>query len=75
MGKTFCKAKTQLGEFKITTLKNLLINNQAVTSMRSFTTTLAYPKYQPTVEPLLQYLIELDLVADFFVLYKSPICN
>ena len=75
MGKTSYKAKTQLGEFKITTLKNLLINNQAVISMRNFTTTLAYLKYQPTVKPLLQYLIELDLISDFFALYKSPICN
>ena len=34
MGKKFRKAKTSLGEFKVTTPKNPLINNQVVTSMR-----------------------------------------
>ena len=32
------------GEFEVTTLKNPLLNNQAVTSIRNLTTTLAYPK-------------------------------
>ena len=32
------------GEFKVTTPKNPLINNQAITSIRNLTTTLAYPK-------------------------------
>jgi len=44
MRKTSRKAKTSPGEFKVTTPKNLLINNQVVTSMRNLTTTLAYPK-------------------------------
>ena len=44
MGKISCKAKTPPDEFKVTTPKNPLINNQAVTSMRNLTTTLAYPK-------------------------------
>ena len=44
MGKTFHKAKSPLSEFKVTTSKNSLINNQAVTSMRNLTTTLAYPE-------------------------------
>ena len=44
MGKTFCKAKTPVGKFKVTTSKNPIINNQVVTSMRNLTTTLAYPK-------------------------------
>ena len=44
MGKTSHKAKTPPDEFKTTTLKNPLINNQAVTSMRNLTTTLSYPK-------------------------------
>ena len=44
MGKTFCKEKTQLSDFKAITSKNLLINNQIVTSMRNLTTTLAYFK-------------------------------
>ena len=43
MGKTFRKAKTPPSEFKVTTPKNPLINNQAVKSMRNLTTTLAYP--------------------------------
>ena len=45
MGKTSHKAKTPSGDFKITTTpKNPLINNQAVTSIKNLTTTLAYPK-------------------------------
>ena len=44
MEKTSRKAKAPLGDFKVTTLKNPLINNQMVTSMRNQTTTLAYPK-------------------------------
>jgi len=44
MGKTSRKAKTPSNEFKVTTLKNPLINNQAITSMRNLTTTLSYPK-------------------------------
>ena len=44
MGKTSRKEKTPLDDFKVTTPKNLLINNQAVTSIKSFTITLAYPK-------------------------------
>ena len=43
MGKTFCKAKTPPGEFKVTIPKNLLINNQAIISIRNLTITLAYP--------------------------------
>ena len=38
------KAKTPPSEFKVTTPKNLLINNQAVTSMRNLTTTPTYSK-------------------------------
>ena len=44
MGKTYCKAKTPPGEFKVITPKNLLINNQVVTSMRNLTITLTYSK-------------------------------
>jgi len=43
MGKTSRKAKTPLGEFKLITRKNPLMNNQAITSMKNPTTTLAYP--------------------------------
>ena len=42
--KTFCKAKTPTDEFKVTTSKNSLINNQAITSIRNLTTILIYPK-------------------------------
>ena len=48
MEKTF-KAKTPSGEFKVTTLKNLLLLKQAVTSKRNPNT-----QYQPIVEPLPQ---------------------
>ena len=44
MGKTSHKAKIPPGYFKVTTSKNSLINNQAITSIRNLTTTLAYPK-------------------------------
>ena len=44
MGKNVRKAKTPPGEFKVTTPKNPLINNQADKSMRNLTTTLAYLK-------------------------------
>ena len=44
MKKTSRKAKTPPGDFKITTPKNPLINNQAVTSIKNLTTILAYPK-------------------------------
>ena len=44
MGKTSRKAKTPLDEFKVTTPENLLINNQAITSIKNLTTTLAYPE-------------------------------
>ena len=77
MGKTSHKAKTPPGEFKVTTLKNLLINNQEVTSIKNLTN---YPwrilKYQLTVEPSFQYPIGLDLVVAFFpLLHKSLICD
>ena len=38
------KQKPPPSEFKVITLKNPLINNQAVKSMRNITTNLAYPK-------------------------------
>jgi len=44
MGKTSHRAKTPPNEFKVTILKNPLINNQAVTSIRNLATTLTYPK-------------------------------
>ena len=47
MRKISHKAKTPLGEFKIITPKNPLINNQAVTIIRNLTTILAYSKIPP----------------------------
>ena len=44
MEKTSRKAKTPSGDFKVTNSKNPQINNQAVTSIRNLTITLAYPK-------------------------------
>ena len=44
MGKTSRKGKTPPGEFNVTTPKNPLINNQAVTSIMNLTTTLDYLK-------------------------------
>ena len=66
MGKT-TKAKIPPGDFKVTTLKNLLINNQAITSKRNLTNyPWPIPKYQPIIESSLQYPIGLDLVATLF---------
>jgi len=44
MGKTSRKAKNPPGDFKVTTPKNPLINNQMVTRIRNLTTILAYPE-------------------------------
>ena len=43
-GENLSQGKTPLGEFKVTTPKNPLINNQVVTSIKNLTTTLTYPK-------------------------------
>ena len=67
MGKT-TKAKISLGDFKVTTPKNPLINNPAITSKRNLTNyPWPIPNYQPTVESLLQYAIGLDLVTTLFL--------
>ena len=58
MEKTFRKTKILPSEFKVTTPKNPLINNQAVTSMRNLTTTLTYPNiptYNWTFVPILNW--------------------
>ena len=66
-GEKLTRKKTLFDDFKVTTPKNPLINNQKVTSIRNL---INYPwpisKYQPIVEPSLQYPIGLDLVVDFF---------
>ena len=48
-------AKAQLGDFQVTTLETPLLSQQAVTSKES------QVPYQPTVQPLPQYPIELVL--------------
>ena len=54
MGKNLT-AKTPPGDFQVTTPETPLLSQQAVTSKES------QVSYQPTVEPLPQYLIELVL--------------
>ena len=54
-GKNFLQGKNPPDEFKVITLKNPLINNQAITSMRNLTTILAYSKistYSWTFAPI-----------------------
>ena len=80
MGKTFHKAKTPSDEFKVTTPKNPLINNQAVTSMRNLTTTLAYPKistYSWTFAPIPNWTWScsslLSFIAQISNLWLTPL--
>ena len=80
MGKTSRKAKTLLGEFKVTTPKNSLINNQAVTSIRNLTITLDYPKistYNWTFAPIPNWNWScsklLSFVAQIFNLWLTPL--
>ena len=74
MGKV-TRTKTPPSDFKLTTLKNPLINNQAITSKRNLTNYLwPIPNYQPTVESSLQYPIGLDLVVTLFPLNaRNPV--
>ena len=73
MGKTFRKAKTSLGEFKLTTPKNPLIKRLQVWEILPLW---PIPKYQPIVEHSLQYPIGLDLVVAFVhLMHKSLICD
>ena len=75
MRKTSRKAKTPSGDFN---------HSQESANQQSggykykefYQLPLPIPKYQPTVEPLLQYPIKLDLVVAFFpLMHKSPICE
>ena len=54
MGKNLT-AKTPSGDFQVTTLETPLLSQQTITSKES------QVPYQPTVEPLPQYLIGLVL--------------
>ena len=59
------KEKILPGEFQVITLEESTNQDQAVISIRNFTTTLPIPKYQPTVEPLFQSPVGLNLVEVF----------
>ena len=70
MGKISCKEKTSLGEFKVTTLKNPLINNQAITSIKNLTTTLDCPKistYSSTFAPIPNWTWSCSRLLSFVV--------
>ena len=68
IGKT-TKAKIPPGDFQVTTPKNPLINNQAITSKKNLTNyPWPIPNYQPTIESSLQYPIGLDLIMTLFLL-------
>ena len=70
MGKTSRKAKTLPGEFKVTTPKNPLINNQTVTSMWIQTTTLTYPEipiYSWTFTPIPNFTSFCNRLISFVV--------
>ena len=61
------KAKTPLGDFKVTTFKNPLINNQAIIIKTNLTNyPWPIPNYQPTIESSLQDPIRLGLVVALF---------
>ena len=52
------RGKTPLGDFKVTTSKNLLLSITSYYKYKeSYKTLRPIPKYQPTVEPLPQYPI------------------
>ena len=56
------RGKTLLGEFQVTTPKNLLLSiTSGYKYKESYQTLWPIPKYQPTVEPLPQYPIGLVL--------------
>ena len=63
--KPLARQKTPSGEFKVTTPKNSLINNQALQVEPGLS------QNKPTVESLLQYPFGLNLVAAFFPLLHN----
>ena len=76
--KTFCKAKTPPDEFKVTTSKNSLINNQAITSIRNFTTILTYPKiptYSWTFAPIPNWTWFCSRLFSFDAQISNPWLN
>ena len=80
MGKTFHKTKTPPVEFKVTTPKDPLINNQVVTNIRNLTTTLDYPRlwtYYWTFAPIPNWTWScsnfLSFVAQTSNLWLTPL--
>ena len=76
--KTFCKAKTPPDEFKVTTSKNSLINNQAITSIRNLTTILTYPKiptYSWTFAPIPNWTWFCSRLFSFDAQISNPWLN
>ena len=71
MGKTSCKAKNPTEWFSGHHSQESLIKNQVVTYTKNLPLTWTIPKYQPTVEPSLQYLIGLDIVKPSSYMHKS----
>ena len=67
-GENSCRQKSHRMNFKSPFLENLLIKNQAITSIRNLILTSLIPKYLPTIESTnlfqykLQYLIGLVLL-------------
>ena len=74
MGKTFRKAKTPSGDFKVATPKNTPINNQAVTSIRNLTTTLGYPKI-PTYSWTFILILNWTWSCSSFLFLDAQISN
>ena len=63
------KSKTLLGKFQVTTPKNLIIKNQAVTSIRNLTITFDYPKIS-TCTPILNWTWS----CRDFLYARIPVC-
>ena len=67
-GKPLIRQKLPPSDFKVTTPKNPLINNQAVISIRNLTTTLAYPEiltYNWTFTPILNWTWSYSSLLSF----------
>ena len=75
MRKTSCKAKTLSGDFNHSQ-KSANQQSSGYKYKKFYQLPLPIPKYQLTVEPSLQYPVELDHVVVFFpLMHKSPICD
>ena len=74
MEKTVRRKEIPSGEFKVTTSKNLLINNQAVTRMKNLTTTLTYPKI-PTYNQTFTQIPNWTWSCSSFLSFDAKISN